>query len=114
MYQPKKDDKDVLGQSGQPLKDQLGEFTNFPDWDNPEDAPEGYYTEEDDAADEDDDDDDTYVPDEDDPDYDLSEAAGYSGWDAPSQRGPMPDWVITTIAVVLIFAIVLGIISVIR
>ena len=54
------------------------------------------------------------MPDEEDPDYDLSEAAGYAGWDAPGHRGPMPEWVITTIAVVLILAIVLGIVATVR
>jgi hypothetical protein len=114
MFERRKEEKDVLGGwAGDPLTDPEGKFANFPDWDNPEDAeeaPDGYYE----AADDEDEDDDSYVPDEDDPDYDLTEAAGYAGWDAPKHSGPMPEWVITTIAVVLVLAIVLGIIATIR
>ncbi len=74
---------------------------DFTDWDNPEDeledAPEGYYDE--------DEDDDTYVPTPDDPDYDLSEAAGYSDWKAPERDTIIPRWLIVAISVLLILAI---------
>jgi hypothetical protein len=77
----------------------------FRDWDNPEDfdegAPEGYYDDEDDE-------DDSYVPGPDDPDYDLSEAAGYSGWEAPEHRGILPQWVIAAVSILLIVAFVGG------
>jgi hypothetical protein len=83
-----------------------GSAEDFTDWNNPEDdedfedAPEGYY-------DDDDDDDDGYIPGPDDPDYDLSEAAGYAGWEEPRRRGLMPQWVIVLISIVLILAIVI-------
>ena len=76
---------------------------DFTDWDNPEDeelqedAPEGYYDEEDD--------DDSYVPGPDDPDYDLSEEAGYAGWEAPRRDGLVPQWVIVVASLLLILAI---------
>ncbi len=74
-----------------------GEFT---DWDNPEDfdegAPEGYYDE--------DEDDGSYIPGPDDPDYDLSEEAGYSGWEEPRREGILPQWLIAVISIVLILA----------
>jgi hypothetical protein len=61
--------------------------TGFTDWDNPEDfkedAPEGYYEE----------------------DYDLSEAAGYAGWETPRRDGPVPTWVIVVASLLLIIAI---------
>jgi hypothetical protein len=73
---------------------------DFTDWDNPEDfeedAPDGYY---------DDEDDDSYVPAPGDPDYDLSEAAGYSDWEAPRRSGPVPQWVIILASLLLIMAI---------
>lgn len=73
----------------------------FPDWDNPEDfdegAPEGYY-------DDDENDDGSYVPGPDDPDYDLSEQAGYSGWEEPRHRGFLPQWLIALISILLILA----------
>ncbi|HEY5640271.1 MAG TPA: hypothetical protein VIW01_09480 [Dehalococcoidia bacterium] len=75
---------------------------NFPDWDNPEDEegePEGYY-------DDDFDDDDGYIPGPDDPDYDLSEAAGYAGYEPPSRRGLVPQWVIVVFSIVLILSII--------
>ena len=66
--------------------------TGFTDWDNPEDfeedAPEGYYEE-----------------DEDDDYYDLSEAAGYAGWETPRRDGPVPRWVIVVASLLLIIAI---------
>jgi len=74
---------------------------DFLDWDNPEDeiedAPEGYY-------DEDEPEDDEIGPD--DPDYDLSEAAGYSGWDSRRRTG-IPQWVIVAVSVALILALLL-------
>jgi hypothetical protein len=80
---------------------------SFPDWDNPEDAdedwdegaPQGYY---DDAGQAEDDD---YWPDENDPDFDLSEAAGYSDWE-PSEGG-FPQWLIVAVSLLLIFAILI-------
>lgn len=73
---------------------------DFSDWDNPEDgeedveeAPEGYY-----------DDEDSYVPGPEDPDYDLSEAAGYAGWEE-SRRGMLPGWVIAAASILLILAL---------
>jgi len=75
--------------------------TGFTDWDNPEDfeedAPEGYYEE--------DEDDESYVPGPGDPDYDLSEAAGYADWESPRRDGPVPRWVIVVVSLVLIMAI---------
>ncbi len=74
---------------------------DYTDWDNPEDeeyAPEGYYDEEDDE-------DDSYVPGPDDPDYDLSEAAGYREWDAPERETLIPRWLIVTLSILLILAI---------
>ena len=76
---------------------------NFPDWDNPEDVegePEGYY---DDEADEDG----GYIPGPDDPDYDLSEAAGYAGYEPPRRRGLVPQWVIFVFSIILILAFVI-------
>ncbi len=71
---------------------------DFTDWDNPEDedAPEGYYDEEDG--------DEGYIPGEDDPDYDLSEAAGYADWE-PRRDATMPRWLIVVASVLLILAI---------
>jgi len=74
---------------------------DYTDWDNPEDeaedAPEGYYDE--------DDDDGSYVPGPDDPDYDLSEAAGYRDWEVPERDTIIPRWLIVTISILLILAI---------
>ena len=79
---------------------------SFTDWDNPEDdlpedeiedAPEGYY-------DEDEDDEEEIGPD--DPDYDLSEGAGYSGWDRERRTG-IPQWVVVAISLALILSLVL-------
>jgi len=70
----------------------------FPDWDNPEDfdegAPEGYYDDEEDEG---------YIPEPGDPDYDLSEQAGYSGWEAP-KRAFIPQWAVAAICILLILA----------
>jgi hypothetical protein len=82
---------------------------DFTDWDNPEDewdegedAPDGYY---------DDEDDDSYVPDETDPDYDLSEAHGYSDWE-PGARPPR--WLIAAASILLIVAILIPVLLRIR
>jgi len=76
------------------------EHGDFTDWDNPEDyeedAPEGYYDEEDEES---------YIPGPDDPDYDLSEQAGYSGWESPRRHGMVPQWVIIVASLLLILAI---------
>lgn len=95
MHERRKDDPRLGQLSGEP----------FPDWDNPEDleedAPEGYYDDEDDGED-------SYVPGPDDPDYDLSEAAGYAGWEEPGHREPFPRWVIAAVSIALLLAIVGG------
>jgi len=74
---------------------------DFVDWDNPEDieddTPEGYYDEEED--------DDSYIPGPDDPDYDLSEAAGYAGWQPSRRAGVFHQWVIVAVSLLLILAI---------
>jgi hypothetical protein len=81
---------------------------DFTDWDNPEgeedpeDAPEGYYPPEADRRG--DEEDDSYVPGPGDPDYDLSEAAGYAGWQAPGRTGILPRWVIVLASLLLILA----------
>ena len=75
---------------------------DFTDWDNPEDeegAPEGYYDDEDE--------DDSYIPGPDDPDYDLSEAAGYSEWEPPRRESIVPNWLIAVMSILLILAILL-------
>jgi hypothetical protein len=75
---------------------------DFTDWDNPEneieDAPEDYY---------DDDVDEEYGLSPDDPDYDLSESAGYSGWEDRGRRTLVPYGVIVAISLLLIFALLL-------
>jgi len=78
------------------------EHGDFTDWDNPEDqeledAPDDYYEE--------DDDDDSYVPGPGDPDFDLSEAAGYAAWEEPKREGIVPHWVIILVSLLLILAI---------
>jgi hypothetical protein len=80
----------------------------FRDWDNPEDlleedAPQGYYVQTGERPLENDEDDDSYVPDEDDPDYDLSEAAGYADWE-PKRETIIPQWVIVGASLLLILA----------
>lgn len=79
-----------------------GDYT-FTDWDNPEDeledAPEGYYDGEDEEPDE-------YELTPDDPDYDLSEAAGYSGWEAP-RRELVPRWALVAFSLLLIASLLL-------
>lgn len=72
---------------------------DFSDWDNPEDwedAPEDYYDE---------DQDDSYIPGPDDPDYDLSEAAGYADWDAPEHEDLIPRWMVVVFSIILILAL---------
>lgn len=82
-----------------------GDYSDFTDWDNPEDAvedvedtPGGGYGPS--GAE----DDDSYVPGPDDPDYDLSEAAGYAGWESPRRDGLLPRWVLVAATIVLILA----------
>ncbi|MDP2675532.1 MAG: hypothetical protein Q8Q00_11615 [Dehalococcoidia bacterium] len=80
---------------------------SFTDWDNPEDdlpedeiedAPEGYYDEDEE------DEEDEIGPEN--PDYDLSEGAGYSGWDRERRTG-IPQWVVVAISLVLILSLLL-------
>jgi len=75
---------------------------DFTDWDNPEDeveeAPEGYYDEDQDEE---------YELGPEDPDYDLSEGAGYSGWEGRGRRSLVPFWVIVAISLLFIFAMLL-------
>jgi hypothetical protein len=75
---------------------------DFTDWDNPEDeiedAPEGY---------DDEDPDEEYEIGPDDPDYDLSEGAGYSGWEGRRRRSLVPYWIIVAISLLFIFAMLL-------
>jgi hypothetical protein len=77
---------------------------DFSDWDNPEDeledAPEGYYDSEEP-------DDEGYIPTPDDPDYDLSEAAGYSGWEDRGRRSLIPAWLVLAVSLLLILALLL-------
>ncbi|MEO8458767.1 MAG: hypothetical protein ABI559_13265 [Chloroflexota bacterium] len=115
MYQQRKEKDELTQWAGDKLDGPQAQFTNFPDWNNPEDdedAPDGYYDDEED--DDEDEDDDSYVPDESDADFDLSEAAGYAGYDSNQRATPFPQWVITTVAVVLILAFVLGIVAALR
>jgi hypothetical protein len=73
---------------------------DFSDWDNPEDwedAPEGYYDY--------DEEDDSYIPGPDDPDYDLSEAAGYADWEEPEHEDLIPRWMIVLFSIILILAL---------
>jgi hypothetical protein len=72
---------------------------DFTDWDNPEDTQPGGRLD-------DDEDDDSYVPDETDPDYDLSEAHGYSDWE-PRRPGPFPTWSVAAASILLIIAILI-------
>ncbi len=74
---------------------------DFSDWDNPEDdledAPEGYYDEDPDEE--------GYIPTPDDPDYDLSEEAGYSGWEDRGRRPMLPPWLVLAVSLLLILAL---------
>ena len=83
-----------------------GDFSGdqFTDWDNPEDeaedAPEGYYDDEEP-------DEEGYIPTPDDPDYDLSEAAGYSGWEDRGRRPLIPQWIVVALSLLLILGLLL-------
>ena len=81
---------------------------DFTDWDNPEDeveeAPEGYYEAQTGGRPGEDE---AYELRPDDPDYDLSEGAGYSGWEGRSRRSLVPYWVIVAVSLLLIFALLL-------
>ncbi len=83
------------------------EHGDFVDWDNPEDSgddtPEGYYDDEEE-------DDGSYVPGPEDPDYDLSEAAGYAGYEPSRRVGVFPQWVIVAVSLLLIAVILLPLI----
>ena len=77
---------------------------DFTDWNNPEDeetegAPADYYDDEDELEE------DSYLPQPGDPDYDLSEAAGYAGWEGPRRRSLLPGWVIALGSILLILAL---------
>ena len=78
--------------------------TGFSDWDNPEDeledAPDDYYDGEEP-------DDEGYIPTPDDPDYDLSEEAGYSGWEDRGRRTLIPAWLVLAVSLLLILALLL-------
>lgn len=84
---------------------------NFPDWDNPEDfdedEPEGYY--EDELLDHQE----GYVPGPDDPDYDLSEAAGYADWE-PGPPTIIPQWIIALVSILVILALSVPAVLVLR
>ena len=78
-----------------------------PDGDKPEDgdgerkdAPEGYYEDQIDREG-------GYSPAPGDTDYDLSEAAGYAGYEPPKRRGIVPQWVIVAFTIALILAFVI-------
>ena len=75
---------------------------SFTDWDNPEDeiedAPEDYYDDEPPDGE--------YEIGPDDPDYDLSEEAGYSGYDSQRRTG-IPQWVVVAISLALILSLLL-------
>jgi hypothetical protein len=108
MHQRRPDERSDI--TGQTTGDVSGD--PFPDWDNPEDldedAPEGYYDPPE-ADRREDEDDDSYVPAPDDPDYDLSEEAGYAGWEDPGRSEILPQWAIALFCIVVICAIVLGV-----
>lgn len=76
---------------------------DFTDWDNPEDelehAPEDYYDDEEP--------DEEYELGPDDPDYDLSEAAGYSGWEHRGRRRLIPMWLVLALSLLLILSLLL-------
>ncbi len=43
----------------------------------------------------------------DDPDYDLSEGAGYSGWEDRGPRQLIPPWLVVVVSLLLILALLL-------
>ena len=95
-------ERERRGKSGGDIRGPVhGDFT---DWDNPEDeeeredAPEGYYDDEDEG-------DEALGPD--DPDYDLSEAAGYAGWEPPERDFFVPRWFVVAVSLLLILALLL-------
>lgn len=73
---------------------------DFTDWDNPEDQW-------DETPDDDDDDDLDAELDPDDPDYDLSEIAGYSHNEPPKRQAVLPEWVIVAVSLLLVLALLL-------
>ena len=73
---------------------------DFTDWDNPEDEWE-------EAADEYDEDEAYGELDPDDPDYDLSESAGYAGREPPKRQPFLPGWVIVAVSLLLVLALLL-------
>jgi hypothetical protein len=83
--------------------------TGFTDWDNPEDeiedVPEGYYDSQTGGR-PDEDEDEEYEIGPEDPDYDLSEGAGYSGWEGRRRRRLLPFWLIVAISLLFIFAMI--------
>ena len=76
---------------------------DFTDWDNPEDWDDE--SDEPDGYDDDDEEDDSYIPDPSDPDYDLSEAAGYAGWEPTRSTFHIPRWVLVTVSILLILGL---------
>jgi len=83
---------------------------DFTDWDNPEDWEDGDGDDGDDEPDDyyedagEDEEGEWYVPGPNDPDYDLSEAAGYAGWEPTRSSINIPRWAIVTFSIVLILA----------
>ena len=75
---------------------------DFTDWDNPED-----WDDEPDDYDDEGEDDGSYIPGPDDPDYDLSEAASYAGWDPPTRESPVPRWLLVGFSILLVLAMLL-------
>ncbi len=59
------------------------------------------------ANDEEEDADEEYSMGEDDPDYDLSEDAGYAGWEPPQRSLFLPRWLIVAISLLLILTLLL-------
>ena len=53
----------------------------------------------------DEDDDDEFGPG--DPDYDLSEAHGYSEWEPASRHWPVPPWLLAVVSLIVAAALVL-------
>ncbi len=50
----------------------------------------------------------------DDPDYDLSEAAGYAGGEPPGRTFAVPHWLIVVVSLLLVLALVLPAILTLR